>query len=150
MGTNPPVLSQPPKFIGTNSPGPSQVADWVAQNRWYFQVWQWLSGMGIIGALLQLGTSGAIAPQSGNYVITKAGVFAGTLAAPTPTVQDGLVIRIVSSTAFAHTITTAGLLQTGSAAVNTATFAAFAGAGVTLMAYNGFWIVLYSVGVTFS
>jgi hypothetical protein len=34
--------------------------------------------------------------------------------------------------------------------VNLATFAAFAGAGLTLMAYNGTWNVIASVGITFS
>lgn len=97
-----------------------------------------------------LTTNGAILPTGGNYVITKAGVLADTLAAPTSTVQDGTIIRVVSATANAHTITATGLLQTGTSSVNVATFAAQAGAGVTLMAYQGKWIVLYSVGITFS
>lgn len=101
-------------------------------------------------------TSGAVDPHTpAVYAITDAGVAALTLAAPTAGAQsaggdDGVTINFYSTTAFAHTITATGLLQTGSAAVNAATFAAFAGAGVTLVAYNGKWIVDNSVGVTFS
>lgn len=97
-----------------------------------------------------LTTNGALPVTSGIYVITKAGVLADTLAAPTAGVQDGTIIRIVSSTANAHTLTATGLFQSGTSSVNLATFAAQAGAGLTLMAYNGKWIVLYSVGITFS
>ncbi len=106
-------------------------------------------------ALTPLTVNGAIPPNTpATYIITKAGVLADTLAAPTaggPGVgSDGTQIVITSGTAFAHTITTVGLLNTGSASVNVATFAAFAGAGITLVAYNGKFNVLNSVGVTFS
>jgi hypothetical protein len=98
-----------------------------------------------------LTTNGAIPPHVGHtYVITKAGVLADTLAAPTATTDDGLEIWIVSNTANAHTLTATGLLGTGSASVNLATFAAFAGAGLGLMAYQGTWLVIASVGITFS
>ena len=95
--------------------------------------------------------SGAIAPSTPNeYIITKAGVAAMTLAAPVAGTDDGKQIEVSSSTAFAHTITATGLLQTGTASVNVATFAAFAGATLTLMAYGGKWMVLNSNAVTFS
>lgn len=98
-----------------------------------------------------LSVNGAIPPHVGHvYVITKAGVLADTLAAPTAGTDDGLEITVTSNTANAHTITATGLLQTGSASVNVATFAAFAGAGLTLMAYQGKWNVIASVGITFS
>lgn len=87
---------------------------------------------------------------SANYVVTKAGVAAMTLAAPTVTTDDGLIIVVVSNTSNAHTLTATGLLGTGSAAVNVATFAANLGAGLKLMAYQGKWLVLASVGITFS
>lgn len=87
---------------------------------------------------------------SAAYQITKAGVAAMTLAAPVAGADDGKVILVESNTANAHTITATGLYQTGSASVNLATFAAFAGAMVKLMALNGKWIVLWSIGVTFS
>lgn len=100
---------------------------------------------------LALTTNGAIDPHtSANYVITKAGVLADTLAAPTATTDDGVIITITSNTAFAHTLTATGLLNTGSAAVNLATFAAFAGAGLTLRAYQAKWNVLSSTGITFT
>lgn len=97
-----------------------------------------------------IAASGAIPVVAGQYVITDAGIAALTLAAPVAGTQDGLTISVISATGFAHTITATGLLQTGSAAVNVATFAAFAGAGLTLKAYNGFWQVSAPVGITFS
>jgi hypothetical protein len=106
---------------------------------------------GITCQLTPVAASGAIAPNtSGSYVITKAGVAALTLAAPTATVSDGMEITITSNTANAHTLTATGLFQCGTAAVNLATFAANAGAGLTLVAYQGKWNVLCSVGITFS
>lgn len=94
-------------------------------------------------ALGALAADGAVLPHvQNNYVITKAGVAALTLAAPTATVDDGKIIVITSNTANAHTLTATGLLQTGTATVNLATFAAFAGASITLMAYQGKWNVL--------
>lgn len=102
-----------------------------------------------------IAASGAVAPHNpAAYIITKAGVAALTLAAPTAGAasaggDDGDTINLRSSTAFAHTLTATGLLQTGSASVNTATFAAFAGAGLTLRAYNGKWMVISSIGITF-
>lgn len=92
----------------------------------------------------------ALGTQSGTYVITKTSAWTGTLAAPTSGTADGTVIHLTSGTAFAHTLTATGLLGTGSAAVNLATFAAFPGAGLTLIAYQGKWLVLYSTGVTFT
>jgi hypothetical protein len=86
------------------------------------------------------------------YQINKAGVLADTLAAPVAGAanDDGKVIWIVSNTANAHTVTATGLYQSGSASVNLATFAAFAGAGMQLMAFNAKWVVMSSVGVTFT
>lgn len=98
-----------------------------------------------------LTTNGAIGPHTAAfYLISKAGVLADTLAAPTATTDDGKIIWIVSATAYAHTVTATGLLQTGAAATNLATFAAHAGAGMALMAYDALFFVLWSVGVSFS
>ena len=95
--------------------------------------------------------NGAIPPHSAHtYAVTKAGVCAMTLAAPTAGTDDGIEIVITSDTANAHTLTATGLLDTGTASVNLATFAAQKGAGLTLMAYNGRWKVICSVGITFS
>lgn len=103
------------------------------------------------GAIPVIAASGAIDPHTANrYAITKAGVAALTLAAPTKTADDGECIEIFSTTAFAHTITATGLLQTGTASVNVATFAAQAGASILLQAYQGKWVVLSANGITFS
>jgi hypothetical protein len=105
------------------------------------------NGNGLVTAVT---ASGALAVANGSYVIIKAGVAALTLAAPTAGTQDGTEIQIISNTAFAHTLTATGLLQTGTASVNVATFAAFAGAGLVLVAYQGKWNVTSSVAITFS
>ena len=98
-----------------------------------------------------LAASAALPPHVAHtYVITKAGVAALTLAAPTATTDDGIEITLTSNTANAHTLTATGLLQTGTASVNVATFAAQPGAGLTLMAYQGKWNVMAAVGITFS
>jgi hypothetical protein len=100
--------------------------------------------------VLTLSADGAINPhQSATYVVTKASAAALTLAAPTATTDDGVTITVTSNTAAAHVITATGLLQTGSASVNTATFAAQKGASITLMAYQGKWNVLNSTAITF-
>lgn len=64
--------------------------------------------------------------------------------------DDGKEIQLISTTANAHTLTATGLLQTGAAAVNLATFAANAGAGLRLRANNGKWQVLQQIGITFT
>jgi hypothetical protein len=93
----------------------------------------------------------AIPPHvSHTYVFNRAGVVAATLAAPTAGTDDGLEIVITSDSAFAHTLTATNLLDTGTANQSVATFAAFKGAGLTLMAFNGRWKVLCSVGITFT
>lgn len=100
--------------------------------------------------------AGAIDPHTpAVYTVTNAAVTAMTLAAPTAGAQsvggdDGIEIEIRSVTAFAHTLTATGLFQTGTANVNLGTFAAFAGAGIWLMANNGKWIVKSAPQVTFT
>jgi len=104
--------------------------------------------------LVVVSASGAVSVVAASNFITKAGVAALTLAAPvagsTGSGQDGTQIYFFSTTAYAHTITATGLLQTGSASVNVATFAAYAGASLELVAYNGKWLVLSSNAITFS
>jgi hypothetical protein len=92
---------------------------------------------------------------TGTIRITTAGVNAMTLAAPgLGSLKDGgdagRTLIIISETANAHTLTATGLLKTGSASVNVATFAAFAGASLTLRASGGLWYVIASNAVTFS
>lgn len=100
-----------------------------------------------------LSVNGAINSHlSRTYVITKAGVYAGTLAAPTAGADDGAYIDITSDTANAHTITfPAGVLKNGGAAVTVFTFTGTtSGGGLSLYAYNGTWKVLSSAGGAFS
>jgi hypothetical protein len=101
--------------------------------------------------LTPITADGAVAAHTAaSYVVTKAGVAVLTLAAPTVGTDDGIVISIRSDTAFAHTLTATGLLGTGTASTDVATFAARLGSGLALMAFQGKWLVENSVGVTFS
>lgn len=86
---------------------------------------------------------GAITVSPGTVKITKAGVCAVTLAAPTAA-QDGIEIEFTSQTANAHTLTATGLINDGvtGGAKNLATFAAFAGASITLKASSLTWNVI--------
>lgn len=95
--------------------------------------------------------NGALALVAGTATLTKAGVAAMTLAAPT-VAQEGLILRVVSQTANAHTITATSLIDDGvtGGSKTTATFAAFAGASITLMASNLKWAVLNLKAVTIS
>jgi hypothetical protein len=99
-----------------------------------------------------LSGSGAVPAHSAQrYIITLASAASLTLAAPTVTTDDGNTITIISNTAFAHTLTATGLFNSGvSAAVNLATFAAFKGATIVLMAYQGRWDVVSLNGVVMS
>jgi len=107
--------------------------------------------------LSSIAVNGALSVSSGNYILlTKAGVIALTLAAPTAGVQDGMVITITANNgAYADTLTATGLIQTGGAGspYTTATFGvttAFNGASLTLKSYNGYWYVVSSVNVAFT
>jgi hypothetical protein len=87
-----------------------------------------------------LAASGAIDPRGGDVVITKAGVAALTLAAPTSGVDDGLKLNVYSNTANAHTITCPGTNFTVPAGSKTvATFPANAGVKQSYMAFGGQW-----------
>ena len=85
-------------------------------------------------------SAGAITISNGVHVITGTAATAMTLAAPS-TAQNGTILTIMSSTAFAHTITfTGGTLVDGtSSAHTTATCAAYAGATISVVAYGGKW-----------
>jgi hypothetical protein len=87
--------------------------------------------------------NGAVTIANGTVVFTKAGVAAMTLAAPTAA-QEGTTIVFTSRTAHAHTVTATGLIEDGvtGGSKNLATFAAFAGASLTLQAINLKWHVI--------
>jgi len=85
--------------------------------------------------------SGAIAEKNALVILTASSALAMTLALPTAgapgTGDDGKKLRILSKTAYAHTITcTSGYNGGGTSLI---TFAAAAGSSVTLTAYNGYW-----------
>jgi len=90
------------------------------------------------------GGTDAINPHTAaTYIVTTPGVDAMTLAAPTPTTDDGKIIKVTLSTNAAHTITcTGGTLRPGTASVTTVNFASFRGSSIELMAYQGLWYVM--------
>lgn len=93
---------------------------------------------------------GAISIKHGNVVITKAGVAALTLANPTATTDDFKTLRIVSTTAHAHTVSNAAGagFNSGGAGSDIATLGGAIGDGLTVMAYQGKWYVVHSVNAT--
>lgn len=98
------------------------------------------------------GTADAI-PQStgGNFVITTGSADAITLPLPIAGTDDNLSLAIYSATNFAHTVTLpSAKLAPGVAVKTTATFPAFAGAGILLRAWNGTWQVVGAGGGTIS
>ena len=92
---------------------------------------------------------GAITIANSTVVLTKGSAAAITLAAPTAA-QAGTTIQIIAGSAFAHVVTATGLIDDGvtGGGKNTATFAAFVGAAITLYAYNLHWVVLSKNVVT--
>jgi hypothetical protein len=92
---------------------------------------------------------GAITPAAGEVFLTKAGVNAMTLAAPS-TALNGARLVIMSTTANAHTVTATDLIHDGvtGGAKDLATFGAFPGASLELMAYAGAWYVVSKNVVT--
>ncbi len=98
-----------------------------------------------------LAADGAITITEGAAVVTKGTACVITLAAPTATVDDYKVLRIISTTAAAHTVTqTTPGYNNGSTATDVATFGAAIGNNFAVIAYQGVWY-LYgtAVGVTF-
>lgn len=103
-----------------------------------------------LGVPLQVASAnGAILVKPGTCFITKTGSAAVmTLADPTTGLHDGLELEIVSTTAFAHTVTNTSGFNNGGAASDVGTFAAAIGNGLGLVAYQGRWYVKRNVGVT--
>jgi hypothetical protein len=99
---------------------------------------------------------GTVAIKDGQVVISKGSAIALTLPAPAaglPTAStpgdDGKVLRIVSTTAFAHVVTCAQGFN-GKGASGTATFGAAKGNGCELIAQGGQWYNLVQTGVTYA
>jgi len=97
---------------------------------------------------------GAITATSGTVLITKASAAALTLAAPTAGAisaggDDGKILRIVSVTAAAHTVTNTspGFNAAGSGG-DVATYGAAKGNAMEIQAYQGVWYATNLTGVT--
>lgn len=100
---------------------------------------------------LSISQSGAVNPsQRANYLINAQAKAVLTLGAPRPTADDGTLLDFTSTTNFGHTLTTPGILLTGTASVNTATWPSFGGGTLVLEAQAGSWLVKSSNGITFS
>lgn len=82
---------------------------------------------------------GAITIKHGIVAITKAGVCALTLAAPTAGVDDGKTLIIDATTAAAHTLTISGGLRGAGSGADVGTFGGAIGDGIMLYARNGAW-----------
>lgn len=94
------------------------------------------------GALIPVqvaSANGAITIRNGIVAITKGTAAAMTLAAPTATTHDGIVLYIDSHTAAAHTVTIANGLRGAGAGADVGTFGGAIGDGIVLYAYNGAW-----------
>jgi hypothetical protein len=99
---------------------------------------------------IQAGSAdGAITIKDGFVPLTKAGVAAMTLAAPTATTDDGKILRIVATTANAHTVTQASDgFNGGGASKDVATFGGAVGDKLVCIAYQGIWYILDSLNIT--
>ena len=100
--------------------------------------------------IVTYGQDGAIAvpvePITVAY-LAKSGAGAFTLAAPSLAL-NGVLLILTSQTAAAHVVTAPALLNTGASGspFGTATFPAFVGASVSLIAQNGSWNVQTTQG----
>lgn len=85
---------------------------------------------------------------SKTVLITKNSAAALTLASPDG-VPDGTVLTVLSTSAFAHTVTQASIgFNGGGGASDVATFGAAIGNSITVVAYGGVWFVQNLTGVT--
>ena len=108
-------------------------------------------GTVVTGDLVQSALPNGLFEPSGSYLITKGSIDAIKLNAPAigPSKQDGRRIIIISTTSFAHVITTPLLAINGNA--HLATFSGTLPNSIELEAYNGVWYTVGTpVGVTLS
>lgn len=104
--------------------------------------------------LVRLGSAasadGAITQKEGLVAVTKAGACAMTIADPTATTDDFKVLTIISATAQAHTLDNSGGsgFNAAGAGGDVGTFGGAIGDGITLMAYQGKWLIVSKVNVT--
>jgi len=108
-------------------------------------------GAGVARKPTAASADGAIAVKNGTVFITKGSAAALTLADPVATDDDGCELHIVSTTAFAHTVSNAAGsgFNAGGASKDVATFGAAVGNSFTIQAYQGKWYVVNTpAGVT--
>lgn len=92
---------------------------------------------------------GAITVKSGVVYVTKAGVCAMTIADPTATTDDGKILRVIATTASAHTLTYATTgFNAGGGGKDVGTFGGAKGDNIVITAYQGVWYVISNVNVT--
>jgi hypothetical protein len=105
-----------------------------------------------VDAVVSVGENGVIPVPVRNtvYVLTKATALASTTFAAPAKDQDGLRVTFTSQTAAAHVITATGLWGDGASGSpeDTATWDAFIGASLSVVANNGLWNIVSAVGVT--
>lgn len=94
--------------------------------------------------LLNVGQNGVIAVPKRNttYNLNKGAALASTTLADPGKDQDGLILRFLTTTDYAHVITTVSCHDGTTGAHTTCTSAAYAGASLTLIAAGGKWMVL--------
>lgn len=99
--------------------------------------------------IVAVGENGTIACPNKNttYLLTKASALASTTLAQPTTGQNGLRVTFTSQTAAAHVIT-AGMEDGTTGGSTTATFTAFKGASMILVADNAIWNVVAVQNVT--
>lgn len=99
--------------------------------------------------IVSVGQNGIIAVPIRNttFILTKATALASTTLAAPAKDQDGVRLTFVNQTAAAHVITATSLLADGvtGSPHTTATFGAFIGASLVLVADNGLWAVVSAV-----
>ena len=107
------------------------------------------SGVGVAHAepVQVLSADGAITIGQGTVMVTKAGVCAITIANPAAG-TDGARLKIISTTAQAHTVTYTAGFGGGTTARDVATFGGAINDGFEIVAYQGLWYVANTRNVT--
>lgn len=96
--------------------------------------------------VVEYDADGAIGLLGGGVgILSKATAGAYTLAVPT---RDGVILRLVASTAAAHVVTQATVGFNAKGASGTITFGGAIGDSVALVSYNGNWYVLSDNNIT--
>lgn len=104
--------------------------------------------MSDVGAALSADGAITIPEHDTVYFITKGTAAALTLAAPTATTHDGLTLKIISTTAAAHTVTHTEGFGGGTTSRDVATFGGAISDGMEIVAYQGVWYVANTRNVT--